>query len=269
MKAVFLDYATVDARDLDDQPLRAAVSELTSWPATSAAELDERIAGHDVVLLNKVHLDAATLARHPDLKLICLAATGSDNIDLSAAREHGVAVCNIRDYCTASVAQHVFALILTLVRNLDGLRLLTARGAWHDSGQFCLLDLPIRDLSDMTLGIVGYGALGQAVAKVGEAFGMQVLVAALRDDSPRGRVPLQDLLGRVDVLSLHVPLTDETRGLVGAAELARMKADAILINTARGGLLDSAALAAALRRGELAGAGIDVLPHEPPASDEP
>lgn len=270
MKAVFLDYATLDAGDLDDSALRDSVRDLTLYANTREHELDERIAGQDVILLNKVRLDAATIARHPGLRLICLAATGSDNVDLEAAAAHDVAVCNIRDYCTGSVVQHVFLMMLTLARNVDGFRLLTARGAWHDSDQFCLLTLPIADLAGQTLGIVGFGALGRGVARVAEAFGMEVLVAARQgEDETTGRVSLDELLERSDVVSLHCPLTSTNHRMIGAEQLSRMKKSAYLINTARGDLIDSHALAEALRRRELAGAGIDVLPQEPPRDGDP
>lgn len=269
MKAAFLDYATVDAGDLDNTALLDSVAGLHLHASTHDDELAGHIGDSDIVLLNKTRLSAATFASHPALQLVCLAATGSDNVDLEAAAAHNVAVCNIRDYCTESVVQHVFTLILTLTRNVDGYRLLTARGAWHDSDQFCLLTLPIADLADMTIGIVGYGALGRGVARVAEAFGMQVLVAGRDDAAEPGRVPLAQLLQTSDIVSLHCPLTAATNGLIGAAELARMRSSALLINTARGALVDSTALADALRRRRIAGAGVDVLPQEPPVDGDP
>jgi glycerate dehydrogenase len=192
-------------------------------------------------------------------------------VDLDAAARRGIAVCNIRRYATPSVVQHVFALLLSLTRHLSDYQRAVQSGAWQRSGQFCLLDYPIRELGGLTLGIVGYGELGQAVAATAEqAFGMRVLIAQRPGGSAEpGRLPLQQLLPQVDVLSLHCPLTPETRGLIGAEELALMKPDALLINTARGGIVDEVALATALLAGRLGGAGIDVLASEPPGSDSP
>jgi glycerate dehydrogenase len=192
-------------------------------------------------------------------------------VDLDAAARRGIAVCNIRRYATPSVVQHVFALLLSLTRHLSDYQRAVQSGAWQRSGQFCLLDYPIRELGGLTLGIVGYGELGQAVAATAEqAFGMRVLIAQRPGGSAEpGRLPLQQLLPQVDVLSLHCPLTPETRGLIGAEELALMKPDALLINTARGGIINEGALAAALLTGRLGGAGIDVLATEPPGSDSP
>jgi len=217
-------------------------------------------------------LDAATLAQAPELKLICVAATGTNNVDLAAAKERGITVCNVRAYGTAAVVQHVFSLITALSNNLLAYTAAVREGRWQRSEQFCLMDYPIRELAGRVMGIVGYGELGQAVARLAEAFGMQVLVAArigAEADGQPGRVPLDELLGRVDVLSLHCPLTEQTRGMIGAAELAHMKADALLINTARGGLVDEPALAEALREGRLGGAGFDVLTVEPPRQGNP
>ncbi len=269
MKAVFLDYATVDAGDLDATSLRDCTDALTLHNVTHPDELAGRLDGHDVALLNKVRLGEQDFAASPGLRLVCLAATGSDNVDLDAAARHDVAVCNIRDYCTGSVVQHVFLLMLTLARSVDGYRLLTARGAWQDASKPRLLMLPITDLADMTLGIVGYGALGQAVARQAAAFGMRVMVAARDPSQVEGGVTLEHLLEHADVVSLHCPLTDQTRGLIGTDELSKMKPGAFLINTARGALVDSRALAEALRHRHIAGAGIDVLPQEPPVDGDP
>jgi glycerate dehydrogenase len=193
-----------------------------------------------------------------------------DNVDLAAAREAGVAVCNLRDYCTASVAQHVFALLLALTHRLADYDALVAGGRWQAAGQFSLFPYPIRELKGRVFGIVGHGTLGKAVAGLAQAFGMQVEVANRPGGTPSpGRRDLDDLLPEVDVLSLHCPLTDATRGLVSRERLARMKPDAVLINTARGALVDTRALADALRARALGGAGIDVLEREPPPPDHP
>lgn len=263
--AVFLDYATVSNGDVDPAALDRVLPALTRYATTTSDELRVRLADAQVVLLNKIVLDAQRLRQAPALRLICAAATGTDNIDLETARERGVAVCNIRGYCTASVVQHVFALMLSLNQHLDGYEALLQQGAWRGSPQFCLLDFPIRELSGRVLGIVGHGELGSAVARVARAFGMHVLLAARpAGDTRADRLPLHDLLTRVDVLTLHCPLTPATRNLIGPEELALMKPDALLINTARGALVDAEALAQALRARQIGGAGIDVLEREPP-----
>lgn len=262
---VFLDTRSVDVGDLERTRLTATLPQWRFFPATAMALTPRRIQHADVVVTNKVVLDGETLREARNLKLVCVAATGINNVDLQTARELGIPVCNVRDYGTPSVAQHVFTLILTLATRLVEYREAVRAGRWAQAEQFCLLDYPITELAGKRLGIVGYGVLGQAVARLGEAFGMEVLIAARPGGDGRpGRLPLSELLPTVDVLSLHCPLTEETRGLIGAAELARMKPTALLINTARGGLVDEAALAEALRQGRLGGAGFDVLTREPP-----
>ncbi|MDE2294663.1 MAG: glycerate dehydrogenase [Gammaproteobacteria bacterium] len=270
MRAVFLDYDTVDQDDLDAGPLRAVLPDLELRGATGDEQIDAAIADVDVVLLNKLVLDAARLRRAGRLRLIALAATGTDNVDLAAAAELGIAVCNVRGYCTASVVQHVWAMILYLTQRLPEYRALAVDGSWAGSAQFTMLSLPIRELAGRTLGIVGWGELGRGVGSVARAFGMHVIVAN-RPGGPSqaDRCDLDDLLARADVVSLHCPLTEATRGMIDARRLGLMKRDALLINTARGGLLDGHALAAALKAGALGGAGIDVLAREPPAGGDP
>ncbi|HRY15977.1 MAG: 2-hydroxyacid dehydrogenase [Candidatus Competibacteraceae bacterium] len=271
MRGVFLDRDSLDSGDLDFGNLNRVLPELHCYSATAADEVAERIADAEVVISNKVQLDAATLEQARRLKLICVAATGVNNIDLEAAARRGLTVCNCRGYGTASVVQHVFALLLSLMTRLPEYRQAVREGRWQQARQFCLLDYPIRELAGKTLGIVGYGELGQGVARVAEVFGMKVLVAQRPGavEEQEGRIPLPILLPQVDVLSLHCPLTSETRGLIGAWELALMKRDAILINTARGGLVDETLLANALRQGALGGAGVDVLSLEPPVNGNP
>ncbi|MGB5245794.1 MAG: D-2-hydroxyacid dehydrogenase [Woeseia sp.] len=271
MKAAFLDFATVGADELDLTPLYAALPELQLHEATAPGEVSARLSGCEAVLLNKVRLTRELLLAAPDLRFIGLTATGVDNIDLDCARERGIAVCNIRGYCTQSVVEHVFGVLLNLTHNLARFRQLVRDGAWARSDEFCLLNYPIRELSAMTLGIVGYGELGKGVARCGEYFGMRVLLAERPGASKarEGRVLFEELLQKVDVLSLHCPLTDATRGLIGAAQLEKMKSSALLINTARGALVDSAALVAALQGGKIAGAAIDVLREEPPVKGDP
>lgn len=271
MQGVFLDRASLDCGDLDFSPLDAILPDWRYYPATASDEIGDRIANAEIVISNKVVLDAAAIQQARHLKLISVAATGVNNVDLDAAGAQGVMVCNCHGYGTAAVAQHVFALLLSLITRWPDYQQAVRAGRWQQSSQFCLLDFPIRELAGKTLGIVGYGELGQGVARIAEAFGMRVLIAQRPGtmETLENRLPLPVLLPQVDVLSLHCPLTPATRGLMGAWELALMRRDAILINTARGGLVDEALLADALRRGALGGAGIDVLSLEPPVNGNP
>ncbi|MBT8088334.1 MAG: D-2-hydroxyacid dehydrogenase [Gammaproteobacteria bacterium] len=269
MNAVFLDWATMGP-DLDISRMRSLLPKLEIYDVTEAGEVAERVRDATYVLTNKIHLTDELLQKCPKLRFIGLTATGTDNVDLDAARRHGVAVCNIRAYCSQSVAEHVFACLLSLTHSLDCYVADVRAGEWQKSEDFCLLSHPVRELSAMTLGIVGYGELGRTVARIAAAFNMTVLISA-RPGQPGSadRVAFDELLERSDVVSLHCPLVPETRGLFGAQEFARMKNTAILINTARGGLIDSAALAEALRSGGIGAAAIDVLPQEPPVNGDP
>ena len=270
MKAVLLDWATMGP-DLDTSELRALLPELEIFDETSDEEIAERIAGAEIVLGNKVMISETLFAGAPDMRFIGLTATGTDNIDLEAAKKHGVAVANIRAYCTQSVVEHVFGCLLGLTHSLRAYDDDVRGGKWQEASNFCMLTHPIDELSAMTLGIVGYGDLGRGVARVAAAFNMDVIVAARpgSPDVPEGRVGFDELLRRADVISLHCPLNSATRGLFGAAEFRRMKSSAILINTARGALVDTQALAAALRDGDIRAAAIDVLPKEPPIDGDP
>ena len=264
-RAVFLDMATVDTGDLDQAALLASSAHWDLYDYTAPEVTARRVAKAEVVVSNKAVLDGGIIASAPALKLICVAATGTNNVDLDAARDRGIAVTNVTAYATPSVVQHVFMLILALSTRLEAHRAAVARGDWQRAPAFCLLDYPVRELSGLALGLVGFGELGQGVARVGEAFGMNVLVAQRPGGPPRnGRVPLDELLQRSDVVSLHVPLADNTRNLIGERELGLMKPDALLINTARGGIVEEQALAMALREGRIGGAGVDVLAVEPP-----
>lgn len=272
MLGVFLDQDTVNNGDLDLSRLVKALPRWQSYGGTEPGQVAERIADAEVVVSNKVVLSKELLNQAPGLRLVVVAATGTNNVDLAAAAARGVAVCNVRNYATPSVVQHVFALILSLTRHLPEYREAVRAGRWQHSDKFCLLDYPIRELDGLTLGIVGYGELGKAVAGTAEsAFGMRVHVAQRPGtEEPRpGRIPLSQLLPEADILSLHCPLTAQTRGLIGTRELARMKRDALLINTARGGIVDETALAEALRTGTIGGAGVDVLSSEPPQQGNP
>lgn len=271
MRGVFLDKDSLDRGDLDLSGLTHSLSHMDYYPATPPDQVVARIAKANVVITNKVVISAETLALAPKLKLICIAATGTNNVDLEASARRGISVCNCQGYGTASVVQHVFALLLALVTRLPTYQQAVTQGHWQQAPQFCLLDYPIRELAGKTLGIVGYGELGKGVAKIADAFGMDILIAQRPGtlEPEEGRTPLPALLPQVDVLSLHCPLTAATQGLIGAWELALMRRDAILINTARGGIVDEAALAKALRRGALGGAGVDVLTEEPPVQGNP
>jgi glycerate dehydrogenase len=268
--AVFLDFATVSTGDLDTTALERALPGVLLNGAARQDEVGRLIEGREIVLVNKLRITRELMAGSPALRLVALAATGTNNVDLEAARERGVAVCNVRDYCTASLAQHVLGVILALTHRFAEYDRL-ARAQWGMRPFFTMLDLPIRELTGRTLGVVGWGTLGRAVAQACEAaLGMRVLIAD-RAGAPHeaGRVPIAQLLREADVLTLHCPLTEATRGMIGAAQLATMKRDAILVNTARGALVDVDALADALRAGRLGGAAIDVLPQEPPVDGSP
>jgi glycerate dehydrogenase len=269
-RAVFLERDSVDREDLDQGPLKALGLDWRFYRQTTETELPERIHDAQLVLVNKIVLDSGCLEEAGALRLVCVAATGTNNVDLEAARRLGIAVTNARGYATPSVVQHVFALILALSVRLPQYQDLVVAGRWQGSSQFCLLDHPIRELAGRTLGVVGYGELGRAVAHIARAFGMEVLVSQKAGGPMRaGRVALHELLPRVDVLSLHCPLTETTRGLIGERELERMRPDALLINTARGGIVDEQALARALAAGRIGGAGVDVLATEPPVHGNP
>ena len=270
MKAVFLDWATMGP-DLDISALRALLPRLEIFDESTSEEVAERIAGAAIVLGNKVLISESLFDAAPEMRFIGLTATGTDNVNLRAARDRGVAVANIRAYCTASVVEHVFGSILNLAHNLTTYGKDVRGGAWQNATIFTLLTRPISELAGKTLGIIGYGELGRGVAGVAAAFGMEVIVAARpgTHQIPEGRVAFNELLERADFISLHCPLTDATRGLFGEAQFRAMKKTAILVNTARGALIDSQALADALHDGEIAAAAIDVLPKEPPVDGDP
>jgi len=269
-EGVFLDLASLAETDLDLSALRAVLPRWRMYPATPPDRRLERLRGAAVAVVNKVVLDEAALSSAPELKLICITATGTNNIDLQAASRLGIVVSNVTAYATDSVAQHVIMVMLAHHTRLLDYHAAVRRGDWSRSEQFCLMDYPVRELRGMTLGIVGYGELGRGVAKLAKAFGMQVLVAQRPGGSPvAGRVPLDQLLARADVVSLHVPLADNTWHLIDTRRLALMQPHALLINTARGAVVDNAALAQALRDGVIGGAAVDVLDTEPPPIDHP
>ena len=270
MRAVFLDYDTVSNGDLDRSVFTRAVAAVEYFGTTEPAQIGERIGDAEIVLLNKVKLARGQLQEAPKLKLIAVAGTGTDNVDLVAARERGIAVCNVRGYCIQSVVQHAWSMILSLTQHLPQFSRLTMDGSWIKSEASTLFAHPIRELAGCTLGVVGWGDLGRGVAKIAGAFGMQVIIANRPGGvAEPGRVDLERLLETADIVSLHCPLTPATRGLIGAHELALMKPGALLINTARGALVDGFALARALKDRRLAGAGIDALTQEPPVDGDP
>jgi glycerate dehydrogenase len=270
MHGVFLDLRTVDRDDLDLTSLRTTVTRWTCHDWTDPSALIGRIGDADILVSNKVRLDAAALASAPRLQLVCIAATGTNNIDLEACRARNITVSNVTGYATPSVVEHVFVQALNLMRRLNEYRLAIEEGRWQHTADFCLLDYSIRELKGQTLGIIGYGELGRAVAATAAAFGMNVLIAERRGLLPRpGRILLDRLLSSSHVVTLHCPLTDETRNLIGARELGLMRRDAILINTARGGIVGETALLEAVRTAQIAGAAVDVLSEEPPHHGNP
>ncbi|PCM44808.1 D-2-hydroxyacid dehydrogenase [Marinobacter sp. ANT_B65] len=273
MKAVFLDTATL-GQDIDLAPLESVTGTLVKYDATSADQVAERIRGFDTLLVNKVVLGREHFENCPELKTIAVVATGLNNIDQAAAKEHGIRVLNVLNYGRSTVAQHTMALMLALATRLLDYDRDVRAGRWAESDMFCLMNHPIMELEGRTLGIVGYGDLGQGVAERARAFGMNILLGARPGQEPGEvggypRIPLDELLPQVDVLSLHCLLTDETRNMISTRELQMMKPDALLINTSRGGLVDEDALATALRAGIIGGAGFDVLTEEPPRRGNP
>lgn len=264
---VFLDRDTVRA---DFRP-PAFPHRWIAHPATAPGEVALRLAGATIAVTNKVPLREDTLAQLPDLRMIAVAATGVDVVDLAACRRRGIAVANVRRYGTQAVPEHALMLMLALSRQLSVYQHAATGGDWQRAEGFCWFGPPIRDLHGRTLGVVGAGDLGCRMAELGRALGMRVLLAERREaESARpGRTAFAEVIRESDVLSLHCPLTPETRGLIGKEELAVMKPTAILINTSRGGLVDEAALADALVAGRLGGAGLDVLSEEPPRSGNP
>jgi glycerate dehydrogenase len=238
---------------------------------TTPEQVVDRLTRATIAICNKIHLGAEALSQLPKLKLIAVAATGVDNVDLAFCRAHNISVCNTRGYAVNSLPEHALMLMLALRRNLIAYRDDVTARRWHEARQFCLLDHSIGDLRGTILGIVGFGKLGQSMAQLGSAIGMDVIVAERKNAAEvrAGRVSFWDVLRRSDAISLHCPLTDETKNLIGADELQQMKQGAILINTARGGLIDDHALLDALQKRRLAGAGIDVLRNEPPRDGNP
>ena len=267
VRVVFLDRGTLP----DEIVVRpfAFENDLTVYEASTAEEVPARIAGADIVITNKAKVGEAAIAGAPRLKLVAVAATGTDVVDVAAAKARGIVVSNIRNYAVHTVPEHTFALILALRRSVIPYRQSVVDGRWQESGQFCFFDHPIHDLAGATLGIVGDGVLGKAVARIGEAFGMRVVFSDYKGTTGMGPLytPFAEVMRRSDIITLHSPLMPSTKNMIGAAEFALMERKPILVNTARGGLVDEAALADALESGRISGAGFDVVTVEPPPAD--
>jgi glycerate dehydrogenase len=245
--------------------------EWIEYGETLPSQVVQRLAEASIVISNKLALRAPDLAQLPQLKLIAIAATGSDCVDLDYCRTHGIAVCNVRGYAVNSVPEHVLMLMLALRRNLLSYRDDVQLGKWQQSKQFCLLSRELHDINGSILGIIGYGSIGKAMARLGESVGMRVLISEHKNATAirEGRVSFDEILRQSDVISLHCPLTRETQNLIGRAEFGMMKSEALLINTARGALVEDAALIKALEQRTIAGAAFDVLREEPPLHGSP
>ncbi len=266
-RVVFLDRGSLKAK----MRKPSCATEYIEHEKTAVSEIVARLAGTAVAIVNKVPMRAETLQHLPDLRMIAVAATGYDVVDVAFCKDHGIAVANIRNYALHTVPEHAFALILALRRNILAYRQDVENGVWNTSEQFCFLTHDIGDLYGATLGIIGEGAIGQGTAAIGLAFGMRVLFADHEPPKMQGVdfTPHEQLLTESDVISLHCPLTPATRNLINLGSFRRMKRNALLINTARGGLVDEAALIQALEEGLIAGAGFDVLTVEPPRNGHP
>jgi len=269
VRVVFLDRETLPP-ETRLKPF-AFPNTLTLFDRTAPAEVASRIADADIVITNKVPVRGDSIQGVSRLKLVAVAATGTDNVDIDACAKRGIVVSNIRNYAAHTVPEHTFALILTLRRSVLAYRDSVARGRWQQAGQFCFFDHPIRDLAGARLGIVGDGVLGTAVAAIAKAFQMDTVFAdyagRVRTDLPYAS--LAEILRTSDIITLHSPLTPQTRNMIGSAEFALLERRPLLINTARGGLVDEAALGSALRAGQISGAAFDVATTEPPPPDHP
>jgi glycerate dehydrogenase len=266
-RIVFLDASTCIA----EIRRPAFQHEWTEYPATSAEQTVERLKDATIAITNKVQLQRGILEQLPKLKMVAVAATGTDNVDIEYCRERGIVVSNIRNYSVHTVPEHVFMLMLALRRNLLSFHADVRNGAWQTAPQFCLFTHPVHDLYRTTLGIIGRGAIGKSVEQIALAFGMKVLFAEHKGagEIRPGYTAFDTAMRDSDVVTLHLPLNAQTRHLISAAEFALMKPGALLINTARGGLVDEAALLDALRSGRIGGAGFDVLGKEPPRAGNP
>jgi glycerate dehydrogenase len=266
-KIIFLDHSSIIA----DIRRPAFEHQWQEYPATTTDQVVERLKDATIAITNKVVLSRVVLEQLPRLKMVAVAATGTNNVDLECCKERGIVVSNIRNYSVHTVPEHVFMMMLALRRNLLAFRADVQNGEWQRAEQFCLFTHPVQDLYGSTLGIMGNGAIGKSVAQIATAFGMKVLLAEHKGATSvrPGYTAFDTVLGESDVITLHLPLNEQTRHLISTAEFARMKSGAILINTARGGLVDEAALLEALRSKRIGGAGFDVLVKEPPRDGNP
>lgn len=268
MKIAILDNQTLLSGDIT--PVKSLASQLNCYDATTPEQVLKHCHNMDVVITNKVVLNQQTLTQLPHLKLICIAATGTNNVDLAAAKSLGIEVCNVAGYSTNSVAQHTFSMIFNLLGNQHRYYQDCKSGQWQQSEHFCFLDYPIDEVAGKTMAIIGYGNLGKKIAQIAQAFDINVLIAERKGAQPRaGRVSFEHALNEADIISLHCPLTDDTHDLIGEPEFAMMKQGAILINGARGGVVNEQALVDALTNQRIAGAGVDVLSKEPADINNP
>ncbi len=275
MRGVILDEDSLHPDDLDLSPIYSQLDHWVRYPNTPADKTLEHIGDADIVLTNKVVLDETILRAVPTIKLVSVLATGTNNIDITAAKALGITVTNATRYGTHSVVQHTFALILSLATRLQNYRQDVSDGKWSESEFFCLLDHEVQEIHGKNLTIVGWGELGKGVAAIANAFGMQISTSCKPGEADTLldggiiRKPLKTLLPEADIVSLHCPLNPSTHHLIDAEALSLMKPNALLINCARGGLVDETALEFALRHNKIAGAGLDVLSQEPPSPDNP
>lgn len=270
-ECVFLDRQSIDCDDLDLSAIESS-TRFRDFDHCDANEVIAKARNAEIIIVNKVQLGRPHLAQLSALKLICVIATGTNNIDLEAATEFGIEVKNVKDYAAASVSQHVFMLILSLTTRFLEYQQDIRKGAWQAQDQFCLLTYPMQELKGKTLGLIGHGHIAEAVEKIAQAFGMTVIISeSLREgqEPQQDRVPLKQLLSTSDVISIHCPLTDRTKDLIASPQLEMMKPEALLINTARGGIINEADLLKALEARQIGGAGIDCLSNEPPSASDP
>ena len=266
VKGVFLDSSTLGA-DIDLSPLQALSCQC--WDTTATEDIVDRAREADYIVTNKVVITDSIMSALPNLKLICVAATGTNNVDLVAAKRKGIEVKNVTDYAGTSIAQLVFSYISELLLHTSHYAKLVKQGVWSDSPHFCVLDKPFIELAGKKIGLIGYGALAKSVERVAKAYDMEVLIAERKDmeQARSGRHLFTEVIKQADIVSIHCPLTAETENLIGAAELAQMKSTAVLINTARGGIVNEADLLEALSNKRISAAATDVLTEEPPQPD--
>ncbi|MBV9244758.1 MAG: D-2-hydroxyacid dehydrogenase [Methylobacteriaceae bacterium] len=268
-RIVFLDRETLPAQTRLRAP--SFEHEWITFERTAPPEVAERIAAADIVITNKVPVRQAAIGGARGLRLIAVAATGTDIVDIAACTQRGIVVSNIRNYAINTVPEHTFGLMLALRRSILAYHESVRRGRWGEASQFCYFDYPIRDLAGATLGIIGDGVLGRAVGDIGRAFGMKILFSTYKGTTGMGPLytPFEEVLEVSDVITLHAPLMPSTRNLIARPEFSMMRRQPLLINTARGGLVDEEALCEALDKGQIAGAAFDVLTREPPPPDHP